>query len=143
MARKVITLMGDPIVNEEEPALAAITPGHLLTLSATGVTPNVTAASKMAALFALERDEMGNDIDDAYAIGDYVKVGHFAPGMRVYALLASGQNITKGAYLTGNTTAGLLIASADDDDIVCQALESVDASGSAPVAGTRIRVQIV
>lgn len=142
MARTVITLKGAPIITEDEAALAATLPGHLLTLDGSGVTPNTDADTKKAALFALERDELGNDIDTAYAIGDMVKVAAFKPGERVYAFLASGENVAKGAYLTGHATAGLLAASAAVADILGMALEAVDASGSAPVAGTRIRVEI-
>jgi len=142
MSRNVITLMGDPIITEEL-ADAAVTPGHLLTLTTTGVTPNVDNQTKKAPIFALERDEQGDDIDTAYAIGDYVKVGAFKPGERVYGLLASGQNVARGAYLTGDGTAGLLTATGAIGDILGVALEAVNASGSAPVAGTRIRVQIV
>jgi hypothetical protein len=143
MARKVIALQGDPVINEEEKALEALTPGHLLEYGSGGLQKCTDDAANVAPMFALERDEMGKDIDDAYASGDYVKCGVFAPGMRVYALLASGQNVAKGAYLTGNT-AGLLTAGSVAAGIrTAQALEAVDASGSAPVTGTRIRVQIV
>lgn len=143
MARTKICLKGDPIVDEQEAALEALTPGHLVELTATGVQKNTDDAANVAAAFVLENDMMGLGVDDAYAIGDRVRVGTFAPGMRVYALLASGQNVTKGAYLTGTTT-GLLTASSVAAGIrLARALESVDASGSAPVAGTRIRVEIV
>jgi hypothetical protein len=143
MARTVITLKGDPIVSEEEKALEAITPGHLVMLTATGVQKNTANAANVAAAFALERDELGKGIDVAYASGDYVKVGTFAPGMRVYAFLASGFNIAKGDYLTGNTT-GLLFSTGVAAGIrLCRAVEAVNTSGSAPVAGTRIRVEIV
>jgi hypothetical protein len=144
MARRVIILKGDPIQNEEDQAAEAITPGHLLNFDSSGnLIKNVTAANQARA-FALERDELGKDIDQAYAIGDTVRVGVFSPGQRVYAWLASGQNTAKGDYLAPSTTAGLLTKSGVTTTLrVARALEAVDTSGSAPVAGTRIRVEIV
>jgi hypothetical protein len=144
MARTVIALLGDPVINEEDEAAEAITPGHLLNYDSSGnLIKNVTAANQSPA-FALERDELGKEIDVAYAIGDTVKVGVFAPGKRVYAWLASGQNCAKGDYLAPSTTAGLLTKSGVTTTLrIARALEAVDTSGSAPVAGTRIRVEIV
>lgn|SRR5512143_1099199 len=143
MARRVIALLGDPTINEDKKALEALTPGHLVELVATGVKKNTAAAANVAAAFVLERDEAGKDIDDAYASGDYVKVGTFKPGDRVYAFLASGVNVAEGAYLTGNN-AGLLTSGSVAAGIrTARALESIDTTGSAPVAGTRIRVEVV
>jgi allophanate hydrolase subunit 2 len=139
MARRVIALKGDPIVNEDEVALAAFTPGHLLELTSTGVQKNTDDAANVATNFALERDEVGRDIDVDYATGDVVKVGAFAPGMRVYAFLASGQNVAKGAYLTGTTT-GLLTATGVTAGVrLARALEAVNSTNDA----TRIRVEVV
>jgi len=143
MALHKIALRGDPKVSEEFIATEAITPGHLLELDATGVKKNTDDAANVAAAFALERSELGKTIDDAYASGDIVKMGVFAPGDHVYALLASGQNVARGAYLTG-TTAGLLTAASVAAGIrIARAWEAVNTSGSAPVAGTRIHVEIV
>lgn len=144
MARNVIALMGSlPVINEEESALEALTPGHLVELTSTGVQKNTDDAANVAPAFVLERDELNGGIDTAYAIGDKVKVGTFRPGDRVYAFLASGQNVAKGAYLTGNT-AGLLTATGVAAGVrLARALEAKDTSGSAPVAGTRIRVEVV
>ena len=143
MARRIIALMGDPIITEEEKAIESLTPGHLLELTSGGWKKQTDDAANVAPIFALERDELGSGIDIAYASGDYVKAGHFAPGQRVYAFLASGQTVAKGAYLTG-TTAGLLTAASVAAGVrTAMALEAVDTSGSAPAAGTRIRVEIV
>lgn len=144
MARRVIALKGDPIQNEERAAAEAIIPGHLLNFDASGLLiKNVTAANQSPA-FALEQDYLGKDIDEAYAIGDTVRVGQFSPGMRVYAWLASGQNVADGDYLAPSTTAGLLTKTGVTTTLrIARALEDVDTTGSAPVAGTRIRVEIV
>jgi hypothetical protein len=144
MARNVIALMGTPVINEEPSAIEALIPGHLVELTSTGGVQKCTDdAANVAPSFVLERDELGTGIDTAYAIGDKVKVGTFKPGDRVYAFLASGQNVAIGAYLTSNAT-GLLTAASVAAGVRCaRALEAVNTSGSAPVAGTRIRVEIV
>jgi hypothetical protein len=139
MARRKINLLGDPQVDEQESALEVLLPGHLVELTATGVQKNTDDAANVAAAFALERDELGKDIDQAYAIGDKVKVGTFKPGDRVYPFLASGQNVVKGAYLTGNTTGLLTAASVSASVRLARALESVNSVADT----TRIRVEIV
>ena len=144
MARSAIALLGQPpIINEEEVAVEALIPGHLIMLTATGLQKNTANEENVAAAFALERDELGKNIDVAYAIGDYVKAGTFHPGQRVYAWLASGHNVAKGAYLTPNNAGLLYLTGVSAFLRVARAVEAVDTSGSAPTAGTRIRVEIV
>lgn len=108
---RVIKLLGEPIQNEDNVAAEAITPGHLVVLNGGGqLIKHATAGASTMPTFALEREEMGKTIDTAYAISDTVKVGAFGPGTRVNALIASGQNITKGAKLesAGNGTLRVL-----------------------------------
>jgi hypothetical protein len=139
MARRKINLLGDPQIDEQEKALEVFTPGHLLMLVPTGVQKNTAAAANVAPSFALERDELGKDIDAAYAIDDYAKVGTFKPGDRVYPFLASGQNVAKGDYLT-TTATGLLTASGVTASLrIARALEAVNSVADT----TRIRVEIV
>lgn len=144
MARMVIALShtSPPVINEDEVATEAIIPGHLVQLISTGWRKNQANAANVAPNFALEREELGNGIDTAYAINDVVKVGAFCAGQRVYAFLASGQNVAKGDYLTGDA-AGLLTATGVTAQLrVAKALEAINATAG-PVAGTRIRVEIV
>jgi len=97
---RVIQLLGQAIQNEDDAAAEAITPGHLVTTDGSGnVIKHNVATGRVTPRFALEREEMGKTIDDAYAIGDTVKVGAFSKGQRVNALIASGANIAKGASL--------------------------------------------
>lgn len=145
MARNVILLKNQPQCSIEENDVAdeAIIPGHLLKITATGVAKNTANADDVVRRVALERDELGKGIDTAYAIGDCVKTATLVPGNHAYLFLASGQNAAKGDYLTGDN-AGLLTKTGVADGVrLFQALESVDTSGSAPVAGTRIRVEAV
>jgi hypothetical protein len=104
-----IKLLGEPIQNEDNKAAdATIKPGHLITLDGNGdwIRHNVTSSASFPAIFALEREEMGQGIDVLYAEGDYVKAGHFPPSTRVNALIASGEDIAKGQKLesAGNGT---------------------------------------
>src|SRR5688572_6085106 len=143
MARNKIVLNGCPMVKEEKKALEALTPGHLLEYTSTGTQRNTDDAANVAPIFAMERDELGKGIDDAYAVDDVVKAAHCAPGDRVYAFIASGQNVAEGDYLTG-TTAGLLTKTSVSATVrLAKALEACNTTGSAPVAGTRCRVEIV
>jgi len=139
MARRVIALLGGPPVTTEDDAAAeAITPGELLALDGSGdLILNTEADENVVRAFALERDELGNDIDVAYAIGDQVKVGSFKSGDHVYAWLASGQNVAKGAYLTGDAAGHLSAAGVNPR--LARALEAVNATAAA----LRIRVEIV
>lgn len=134
MARRVIALLGRPELNEDGAADEAITPGHLVdgvTIIGKHATANGPGRS-----FALERDERGQGIDVAYASGDYVKVGAFAGGMRVYAWLKSGENVAADAYL-GSQGDGTLKAWASGP-YLGRSLEAVNATAG----DTRIRVEV-
>jgi len=134
MARRVIALMGVPYYNEDGVAgETGIKPGHLVS----GVTTILlNDGDPCSRTFACERDELGDDIDEAYALDDVVKVGSFTPGQRVYAWLASGQNVAAGAFLEPATN-GLLTAYSSGVRIG-RTLEAVNAtSGDA-----RVRLEV-
>jgi hypothetical protein len=142
MAKRVIALLtrqGGPFQNEDAAAAAAITPGMLCTLNGSGLwIPHGTAGGVAPRNFALERDEMGKDIDTAYAIGDTVKMGMFTQGDRVNSLIATGQNIAVGAQLesAGNGTLRVLAAGVP----IARALESVNNTSG---VNARLRVEIM
>lgn len=140
MARVIVLqggLAGGPRENEQYPASEAITPGHLIEPVPTGPTAgewrkHATAAGNNARIFALERGEMGLGIDTPYAIGDYVKAGYFSKGMRVNALIASGQNLKRGNLVesAGDGTlrvlsSGVVIGSVAEDTGAVTALSRV------------------
>lgn len=144
MAKRVIILRGEPLVNEDGVASAAIKPGHLVD-GVLSVAPHAVAGGRCARTFALDREEMGAGIDDTYrtqptvssdyAIGDTVKVGSFAPGMRVNALIADGVAVTINGFLESAgdgtlrpITTGVAIA---------RALQTITGVGL-----TRIRVEV-
>lgn len=85
-------------IEEDGAATEAITPG-MLVQGTTSISKFSTAGGPAARRVAMERDEMGKTFDEAYASGDTVKVANLAPGDRVNALIASGQNIAANAFL--------------------------------------------
>lgn len=140
MAKRVIALLGEPLQNEDAAAAEAITPGMLVNLNSSGLLIKHAAAAGVAARnWAMERDEMGQSIDVAYAIGDTVKVGAFHQGMRVNAFLASGQNVALGAFLESAGNGALKVVSAGFP--VGRALEAVNNTPGPGMA--RIRVEVI
>lgn len=135
--RNVIALLGYPVLNEDRKAAEAITPGHMVSVDANGDLVKHASAGGPGGSFALERDEMGKNIDVPYAVDDQVKVGTFSPGMRVYALVPSGQNLTPDDLLKSNG-AGLLVTHGGTGTAVARALEPLVST-----AQTRLRVEIV
>lgn len=135
MARKAIVLLGQPVLNEDGAAATAITPGHLVS-GVTTIHKFGTAAAAAARTFALERDELGKEITVDYATNDYVKVGSFAPGQRVYAWLASGQNVAADSFLEAAGAGQLRAYSAGVR--IGRALEAVNATSAA----ARIRMEV-
>lgn len=138
MAKMTIKLLGEPIQNEDDKAAEVITPGHLIVHNGSGDwIKHATAGGNTARTFAMEREEMGAGIDVNYAIGDTVKAGTFAPGDRVLAFAASGQNLTKGNKMesAGNGTLRVLAAGTP--------LATILETTGLLAALTRIRVEIM
>jgi hypothetical protein len=102
-ANRKIALSYDITYDEPGPAGGVITPGMLVTVNSSGqVIAHATAGGAGSRTFALEREEMNKDIDQTYAVGDQVKTGSGGSGQRFNSLIASGQNIAKGALLESN-----------------------------------------
>ena len=145
---QTISLKGEA-VRKEAVAGGAITPGMLVQGYPGAVVVHAVAAGNARAHFALENDLIGGAVADDYASGDTVQIGAFAPGAEVFAILASGQNVT--AVGTALVSAGNgrleafvpLNTSASDvtiptDNIVAYALEAVNATSAA----ARIKVEV-
>lgn len=138
---KVIELYGHCIQNEATVTDAVVTPGMLVTRTATGVRPHNVAGETATPSFAVEYGMTGRDIDDNYAIGDNCVYKTFQPGSGVYALAhAGGAAIAANAYLMSAGDGTLELASTDDVAIA-QALEAVDNSGGG--SAVRIKVEII
>lgn len=138
MAKKVIKLLGEPIQDEDNKAAEAITPGMLIMANASGDWVKNTTTGRVIPRFALEREEMGKGIDDAYAIGDTVKAGVFPPGTRVNALIASGQDIDVDEMIEAAGD-GTVRATATAANAIGK---SLDDTGGAITVLTRLRLQI-
>lgn len=155
---KTVILKGDPIKKEEQVhAAVSVTPGMLVAFDGTSgnLRAHATAGGNAAPAFAVENSDMGYGIDDAYYgaghaskpsgwLGDSAQYVVSRPGDELYALLAVGANVAKGAFLesAGN---GALRAFTNQANqfraIVARALEAVNnAAGSAAV---RIKVEVV
>lgn len=140
MSKRVIALLGLPVYSEDYAASAAITPGNLVEfVSAGSCRKHATAGGTAAKSFAMERDEMGKNIDVAYASGDTVKIGYFHAGQHVNALIGSGQNIARAAFLESAGDGTLRVYGSGV--ILAQALEAVN--NTAGPAAARLRVQII
>lgn len=135
--KRVVALLGTPIYNEDGSAAEAITPGHLVS-GVTSIVKHATAAGAARRTFALERDEMGKDMDQAYAVGDTVKVGSFCPGQRVNALIASGVSVTAGTTFLESAGDGTLRAFTSGVRVAV-ALETKTAAFTGQ---TRLRVEV-
>lgn len=138
MAYKII-LRGEPIIDEQDEAGVAITPGELIEIDPTTekLQQQSTAGGPAEALFALERDELGSGIDTAYAIGDRVKLARCAPGDGVLAFIPSGQNITKGSLLEPAGSGNLRVLASGTP------IARAAADSGAVTVRTRLKVVIV
>jgi hypothetical protein len=151
MAYKTIVIAGTPHMKEYT-ANAAITPGHLVELMTTGnVRVHANAGATAQRVFALEDDNQGNEIDDAYTADNVCRVGIMRPGDEVFAILANGENAAIGNFLESEGDGTLRVVDADASagaiavqSIVGVALEAVDmSSSSAADPSGRIRIEIV
>lgn len=138
LKRKIVLLShGNPTYNEARAATEEIMPGHLLEMvTATTVRRNQAAGVDVARAFAVERSEIGRDIDHVYDIDDQVHEFVAQQGDHVLALLPSGQVIAAGNYLSADNDGHLILASGTR---IARAMESV----TAVAADTRIVVEII
>lgn len=136
-------------VQKEAAAGGAITPGMLInyTTSST-VVVHASADANAVPMFALENEDVGKDLNSAYASGEQTRFILPERGAEIYALLpASAAAVVVGDLLASNgagylkKTAAPTVAITNVTSIVARALEAVDNSGGgSPV---RIRVEVV
>lgn len=152
MANTII-LKGDP-VQEELKAAAAFTPGMLLELTSTARTAqkHATEGGSAYALFALEDENQGKEISDAYSTGNEALCGWFKTGDKVNALLANGETAVIGSKLESKGDGYLKVVASDvsvgdviPHSIIAVARVALDMSGSsgADPASQRIAVTII
>lgn len=140
-----IVLRGDNFTHREDRANEAITPGHLLDFAGNDrLIRNATSGGR-SRMFALEADYIGNTVTTAYASGERVPYADCAPGTVVWAHLASGENVARGAALMGDSTvAGALIAHTGTNFQCAEADEDADASSGVAAGGVvRFRARVM
>lgn len=104
MALKRSTIVkGSPIINEKGTASEVIPVGYLV--KGVGTIAKQTSTGVVPKALALERDELGEGVDDtyqgqgtgasAYAVSDRVKVAVFKSGEQARVYVASGENIAE------------------------------------------------
>lgn len=140
----IIVLRGDQYTSREDRCNAAITPGWLVEFAANDrLQAHSTSGGKAATMFALEASYIGNGATTAYISGDRVPYADCAPGVVVWAHLASGQNVARGDYLSSQGT-GRFIAYTGSAPPVVQADEDADATVSGTTtSGIRFRARVV
>lgn len=136
----IVHLAGDNAVHVGDvPAGAAITPGNLIQYyndSGTLKFRKHADAGVAGSIYALDQPEFNKGLSDNYAAGDMVKAAVMSPGCVVYALIASGQNITQGGLLESAGDGTLKAASSGV--AVAVALESVNNSAGPSTARLQV-----
>jgi hypothetical protein len=147
MANTILLKGRDKVTRKEYVAGTAINPGYLLALAADGeVDPHAAAAENQSSMFAFENELAGEEITDAYSVGDQVLCMVCAPGVEILAVLAaSADAIVIGVYLesAGDGTLRVLTTAAATEEserrsVVGMALEAVDNSGG----GTEVFIKM-
>jgi hypothetical protein len=152
MASKTVVLKGQSL-REELTASGAITPGHLCQIDSAGkIKVHASAGQNCYPLVAVENDIIGNDIDDAYASGDWVQAEWLYPGATFQAILKDGENVAIGDFLesAGDGTLQKHVADGSlstvySNQIVGIAKTALDMSGSsgADPSSARFECQVI
>lgn len=144
---ETIVLKGMPSFDEGL-AVAALYPGHIVELTATGYQKHSVAKGNMSATVAIENAVINGEITTEYALGDNVIVGTFKSGDQFQARVAAGATaIAIGDYLTsaGDGTVQVIGADAATSEaqrsaVRLKAVEAVDNSGGASEAFINVEV---
>jgi len=146
--KRSIILRGTPIVDEQGVAAAEVKPGYLVKTPAAGVAHQTASGTKAPFVIALERDELGQGIDNSlqgsgtetafYASGDRVKVAYGYPGCVFTAYIASGQDIAKDELLS-SAGDGTLATEATAEQAMCVSEEEI----GAVTVTTAIKVRVI
>lgn len=118
---ETIVLVGSP-TRKEDKAIAAISPGHVVVYSGTGIIKRNVAAVAGPKAVAFENEHLGKTIEDEYAIGENVYYGVFKSGDRAQVRVPAGAAaIAKGDSLEFDATgclikraAGIAVAIAEE-----------------------------
>lgn len=130
----------------------ALSPGHLLEITTTGVKLHAGDGLKCYALVALEDTTQGKVIGDAYVIATQVQCAWLRTGDIFYGRLYNGESVAKGEYLEskGDGTLKKVVADTSAGTIKVGSLkfiadEACDMSSSAGVdpTGGFLRVRVI
>lgn len=145
-APNTIHLSGPCLIDMQYPAGEAITPGHLVELyndsGTIKVRKHATSTEVVTHAVALDLPEWNKTVDDAYAIGDQVKIGFMCAGCTWWGLLPSGQNIAPAAFLQSNGAGTLKAATATTAAANVAKFQALENIGAITVL-TRVRVQVI
>ena len=154
MARKLIVLQGDPLIDESKVTAAGTTvfPGDLVEPAATAgeVQEHGTADVNAAAIFALENPWIETaagvlSIDTVYPAADTVRLARCKRGDKINARIAANETLSEGDPLSsaGDGTLHALPASAATaetarESIVAYAAEDITIGGSIGRGAVRV-----
>lgn len=129
-------------VKNERTAGGNLTPGYLVERNASGeVIPHATAAGTDVTPAFHVPGPAGQDIDTDTPSGSNAHYRVAQPGVKVYALLATGENVAEDEKLESAGDGTLQADSAGGADFPVRTLEAVDASGASdPV---RVEVEVI
>lgn len=129
--KNTIALKGDILqrVTKEAVASAAIAPGNIATLNASGEILKETSAATPRLLVVLEQNWTGGTIQDAFAAADTVVYKNVTPGDEVNLRVASGTAVITAGDKVEVLAGGVVTQSSGK--IIGYALETLDNSGGA------------
>lgn len=137
MANQQVVLWGNP-PQFTAAAEAAITPGDLIEVTATGTVQRhgTAAATVLAPLFALAKTYLGLGIDDDYAAGDPVAYVAPSPGDVINARVEAAAVLTPASRLESAGDGTLQVATTGV--AIAQSMETKTVGASAE--RTRVRI---
>lgn len=138
-----VLLKGEPVWYEGSVATGAtINPGMVVEeSSADTYQPHSTAGAFARKLFAFERAQIGNGIDEDIGEDEQFQIMACKSGMKVLSWLADGQNVSIGAALESDGAGGLQAQGTGSapNDVIAYAREALNnTSGSQ----SRIEVEV-
>ncbi len=126
---------------KEGVAAAALIPGMLIDKDAAGeFVAHPTLGAYVMPMICREEDFIGNDIDNAYGIGDTIQYDVPQRGDEYYMFLAAGEDAQDGDYLQSHGDGALMVQTGGGTPLA-RAIEDKD--NSAGVARVRIKVEIL
>jgi len=142
MAIKTIIFKGNDLVMRKEAiADAAITPGNLLELTATGVKKHAGAGLNAQKMFAVENEVVGDGIGDDYATSDTCLYAVCPPGTEVFAI-AGTAGVTALKYVESDGLGRLDDATVDVATDDTQRNSIVGLALTAATVGNRFQLEV-